>query len=269
MKIDEIAEDQTIEASKVIGTTLAIVAVAAAIAAAIVALVQNIHKIEYFTYTYNANGFRLIWDGAYQETFFFGLIPGDSKGIDSLKMIDPVKIIEPRFESGYYYNGFIYETESQLERVQYQDMINGIYKPDSVNNAYSFEKIINSRPKDPKLVNNDLNKLADNVYEMAKSYAESKTNKPAFIEDYDYSLEVDGLYSINVSEGYTGTLDKAIDTLIKKIKPVKMAYTPKEVEGKNIPIYRNDLKDDKSIPNFVLPYKSWTSTGGIKENSED
>lgn len=241
-------------------------------AMAILDMSANMVTTQSVSYTYQANNFSLIWDGGFRTSYFYGMIPGPTKGLEAMSMIEPVRIIRPQNESGYYYNGYVYSTEAQLQRMQNNDILNGIYTPQNVKSVFSFERIQNHSIKNKDYVNADLDTLADNVYNSIRNSIVNGTQLPAFAEEYDYKLDLDSIYNINVEDKTLSSMQKAKEKLLNQIKPVKIAYIPNLQEGNRFPISRNDTKDDGSIPEFVLPYKSFTSTqggnNGIKENND-
>ncbi|MDE5599447.1 MAG: hypothetical protein K2I49_00750, partial [Ureaplasma sp.] len=219
------------------------------------------------SYTYNSGDLSLIWDGGYRETKFFGMIKSDEQKIEVDKIITPIPIVRPSNLDGYYYNGYLYSDVDDLRYEQVRDILRGKYLPSDIKTVYSFQDITNQSSIDRTYVKDTKEELAEQVFNDLKNWAiQKKTNnnapKPSFVIEHSYKGE-DGIYNVIVND-FPGTLAN----IKEKIRPALIAYKPK-LDSNNYPIYDHIKNEDKSVPSFSLPYKTWVKKDNqIKENPD-
>ena len=268
MKIDGVLKKQKVLGIlKKVGTAIGVIGGVVAGIFMILEMISSFEKTEQVSYTYTNKDLKLTWDGGSRTTRWFGLQQGPTTGIDQMKMLDPIQIIRPNTNSGYYYNGHIYSTENEIRNKQAKDLLSGEYTNEDVYSSYSFERISNESLA-PKYSSKTLSDLVDTIYnELISEASKSKPVWPSFVEEREFSLDEEGIYVINKDK----TQDENIKAIVDNIKPIKIAYLPFTwteeilVNGKTetvdtgVPIskdYEYD-HDDKSIPNYEVPFSTY------------
>ncbi|MDE5599962.1 MAG: hypothetical protein K2I49_03400, partial [Ureaplasma sp.] len=208
------------------------------------------------SYTYDTGDVKLIWDGGWRESRFFGTQVVNSRGIDAGKILDPIQIVRPSKTSGLYYNGTIYPEGADLRFVQTQDILKGKYKPSDIKTVYSFDDVTNQINPNRKYISYSKDELGDRVFDELKIWADSQktrknVEKPKFVYEHTWK---DGIYEIVQND-----FKKTIDNIRKNIRVVQIAYLPKVNESTNFPIFNDTLNEDESIPEYQLPGKTWDS----------
>lgn len=246
-------------------------------------MITNFKKTVKVSYSYVSNDFSLIWDGGYRTSWFYGMIPGDSKGLEAIEIINPIEIVRPNKTTGYYYNGYIFSSPEEVKRVQMNDILKGTYKNKNIKTYYSFEKM-NENGTGNKYYSEKIDDLCDMVYKDVKDYCDKLNNSnsttninkndsskkiehPDFILPNSYSFyDNNKIYEIDT---INKTPQENIDNILAKIQPCLIAYYPTlNKDGTNYPITKDQFKnDDGSAPEYVIPGKNFDlSTGTVKTN---
>lgn len=211
-----------------------------------------------FSYVFESEGTKYIWDGGNETEMLFGIVKISHSNINDMKINNPIEVTKKKIENGYYYNGKIYFDLQTLKRQQLDDILNGrfLYSNSGISIKHSFDN------------------LSNQVYSVKKGF-----NKVGALNDDDYDL-IDDVYKNVVNKdkkyiienvftfanGYTFdknlSIQRNIDNVVEKIKPVKIAMQP-ILNSDNFPI------NGDSIPIYKLPGKSWTTTSGLSENTLD
>ncbi len=229
----------------------------------------NFYKVELSSYIFKSEDVEYIWKGGKDESFFFGLIPGNSRGPEAMKLLDPLEVIGANIVNGYYYNGVVYNDIDTLRAQQLDDVLEGRYHSDNAELTYSLvdltqENNIEDFLKAPTLddlVIKIINKMKTLDFNHPDTWTHSE--KEIFgISDYTYG---NGFYVSN-----SVSLKENINNILNKIKPVWISQLPLlNLSGlyKNMPISDDNAEIDPSICSFELPNNYWTSTGGIISSS--
>lgn len=221
-------------------------------------------RISKFSYYFECEGSKYIWNGGSELKFFFGLITVNQRDITSMKINEPIQVTQQHLNNAYYYNGKEYFDFNTLKRDQLLDILNGRFKyNDSIKTVYSFDKIGNEFIQSSNKVFNEIgtldfkdDDLIDKVYKR--------------VINLDKEIVIDNVYTYGNGFTFDENISKIrnIEELVKNIKPTKVAMKP-ILNDKNMPISNDSNLDDGSVPNYVLPGKSWTSSGGFSYNSID
>ncbi|MDE6473404.1 MAG: hypothetical protein K2K73_03240, partial [Ureaplasma sp.] len=230
-------------------------------------LASIIYKKEYFSYIFETNDVKYIWNGGVEESWLLGLKKGECSTIDDMKLLEPMQVIKPNNLQGYYYNGEIYSDLSLLKTKQLMDVSNGRYINKNFKTVYSLidlEKpdFINEELYDTSL--DKLNKKFLNYVEKAINTGEFKND--SIVKPASYKF---GSYVKNENLSIKGNIEK----ILESIKPTLIAQTPiLNPEGSKysrIPIFKNNTDaNDNSISPYKLPGTSWTADGGLYNNND-
>ncbi len=224
-------------------------------------------KLDKFSYVFESEGNKYIWDGGKERQWLFGLIHEEISSIDDMKMNQPIQVTKQHLVNGYYYNGKIYDDLTTLKRNQLDDILNDRFESDDVGirTVYSFNSLDNTsyigRPQSgsQELVFDNIGTLIDDCDTDLIDYVYQSV-----INDTNSPYANDNVYAY--AGGYTFdqsiAMEKNIEELVDKIKPVKIAMVPKLNNG-GMPI------DGDAIPEYKLPGQSWTSMGGLNQNTLD
>lgn len=215
-------------------------------------------KYEYFSYMFQTEDAKFIWDGGMKATMFWGYVTVDSRDVSDMKLIPPQQITEPCIADGIYYNGKIYDpSEDGWKKDQLYDIMEGRYKgnPD-IKEVWTFKNL----PVVMDGTDTASPDVFDSLDELSNKVIESIKTNPGDSNDL---LETRVVYKY--ANGYTFDGSKAaISEILDNIKPTKVATIP--ILQDNYPI-TNDMTDiDNSLPNYVLPQTSWTSAHGESVN---
>ncbi len=239
-------------------------------------LVQNtfIPKTDYYSYIYTSNdsSIKYIWNGGQKTTMFWGLFTLNENSIDNMKLIQPQKITSAYIKDQYYYDGKLYESLDALKYAQAKDIINGLYTPisNNIKKVFSYQKLTTntpflSRPNDVFEILGDYHDINDSTKETLVNSIYKKiesdilnnvTQSKYFINNSTFANG----NVINSNDAYS--IQKAIDTVINNIKPVKIVQLPNIVDGK--PDYQNI-----EVNEYNIPFNSWSQTKNIEYNNTD
>ena len=213
-----------------------------------------------FSYYFESEGVRYVWNGGSETKILFGLVNITNSSIDDMKINDPLQITKQHINNAYYYNGKEYDDIVDLKTDQLYDILDGKFKyNDSLKQVYTFQNVVNSNSYP---LNNVYDKigvldfknddLIDNVYNAVINRDNKIIANNIFL--YSNGYDFDQAYS-----KYNN-----IQTLLSNIKPIKIARLPL-LKNDLTPISndRNNL-DDGSIPEYQLPGLSWTTSSGFK-----
>ncbi|MDE5553489.1 MAG: hypothetical protein K2I67_02975, partial [Malacoplasma sp.] len=220
-------------------------------------------KYEPKSYIYESDGTQYIWDGGLKSSVFFGLIESDVRTIDSMKLLDPIKLNEPRARDFYYLNGKNYTPNVQDETYlsEYAKALsNGEVESDNIKLLYSFDNATYADSKTiPQGLYEDKDKLSDEVFNSAFVKNESKYTNSEITYKY-----ANGKTAISTG---SDSKEMLIQNLIDNIEPTKIAMLP-NLDQYNYPIKRNDELPDLSINSYVLPGTSYDMKTGKEVSYE-
>lgn len=229
------------------------------IAVSIVEFLLNLVKTEKFSYIFETEDAKFIWNGGEETTFFFGLIPGPVKGPEDMKMLPPQRITRPHIQNQYYYRNKIYDDVVKLKKDQLVDIANGDFSSSKTSLVYKFD---NPNSNDPTFTDSfdeigNINEPNTLVYDI---YQDIVKNGNKYYVESTYEL-ADGniVFDRNLAK------DRQIkDFVDNKIKPIKISLMPNLLNG-----YPTTNELGQEINPFELPEKSWTSFGGYKFNENN
>ncbi len=211
-----------------------------------------IPKYEYFSYMFETDNAKFIWDGGMKATMFWGYLTVDSRDVSDMKLIPPQQITEPCIADGIYYNGKIYDpNEDGWKKDQLYDIMEGRYhgNPD-IKEVWTFKPLPDMVSESPAPDAYDsIDTLYNHVLESIKSGGDFIDTKKVY--KYANGFSLDG--------------GAAINDVLDNIKPTKVATIP--TLQNNYPIVNDESEVDNSLPNYVLPQTSWTSAHGESVNT--
>ena len=231
-------------------------------------------KTNYYSYIYTSNDSSIsyIWNGGQKTTMFWGLLTLKEDGIDKMKLIQPQKITSAYVKDQYYYDGKLYESLDTLKYIQAKDIINGLYVPvsNNIRKVFSYQPIatntpFSSRPSDVfdilgdyrDINNSEKETLVNSIYKKIESDISNNTSQSKYF--------VNNLTFANgnvISSNDTYSIQKAIETVISDIKPIKIVQLPNIVDGK--PDYQNAEENE-----YVIPFNSWSQAKNVEYNNTD
>ena len=220
-------------------------------------------KDEPKSYIYESDGTQYIWDGGLKSSIFFGLVESDVRTIDSMKLLDPIKLNEPRARDFYYLNGKNYTPTVQDETYlsEYAKALsNGEVESDNIKLLYSFDNATYAASKTiPQGLYEDKDSLSDEVFNSAFVKNESKYTNSEITYKY-----ANGKTAISTG---SDSKDMLIQNLIDNIEPTKIAMLP-NLDQYNYPVKRDDELPDQSINSYVLPGTSYDMKTGKEVSYE-
>ncbi len=219
------------------------------------------------SYIYRSGNYEFIWDGGYKQTILYGWVTTGERTIDSMKMLNPIKVTNPRTKDFYYLNGKNYETTQTQQLIEEYARLLSIGRIDSdkikinytLNNYSNLN--VNVKPVD---VFDNIDDLANYVYDYV--FTQNKQDK--FLADYQMYKFTSG--NINTTIPATSNKQDAINKVTSLIKPTYIAMLPK-VDQYNYPLTNNDsITNDNSITEYMLPGNSYDFKSGtiIPESSK-
>lgn len=214
-------------------------------------------KYEPKSYIYKSDGVEYVWDGGLKSSVFFGLIEKDERTVDDMKILNPIKLNEPRASDFYYLNGKNYTPNLQDDDYLRNYAIalkNGEVESDNVKLLYTFDNNTHSPSKTiPTGLYQDTSSLANEVFNSAFVKNESTYVDPNIIYKYANGKTA-------VSTG-SDSKDMLIQNLVDSIQPTKIAMLP-NLDEYNYPVKRDDDLPDGSINTYVLPGTSYDMKSG-------
>lgn len=227
-------------------------------------------KTNYYSYVYENDDVKYIWNGGQKTTMFWGLKPISETTIKDMKLLKPQRVTSASPNTGFYYNGKIYDNLDKLKKEQLIDIINGTYSlidDSKMKLVYSFDEI-------PTDIN--VTKLSNVFNEIGDINSCTISSNPNNLVSYIYNSVVKDLNNNKENGKYFNQMfvfanghvasdinqskEILIDYVVENIKPVKIAQLPVIINGK--PDY-NGLE----LEEYTLPFNSWSITEGIKYNS--
>lgn len=243
-----------------------------AIGSIICDFICNFYKKETFSYIFETEDVKYIWNGGMQESYLFGMIPGNSITIEDMKLIPPIEVVRPNNIQGLYYNGEVFDTEDALKNKQLNDILNNRYNNSDLTKVYSLVDLKNN----DILSNDNLQYYYDEkINNLSTKFSKHLENEIIVNSSFQNNPVIkEGSYKFG-SFVYDNnlTLKENIDSVLKNIKPTFVAQIPKLNDSNSIyskmPIFNDaNNNDDNSLLPYKLPGKSWTSTGGYQTNNE-
>ncbi len=234
---------------------------------AMVAIDAFYPKTNKFSYVFETEGNKYIWNGGEELEWLFGLVTIPISDNKDMKMNKPIQVTKQHLVNGYYYNGKIYDDLNALKRQQLDDILNNRFNYDEsgIKTVYSFNDLDDSiyvgRPHsgNNELVYDNIGTLTDESNKDLMDYVYQSVN-----DDARSPYANDNIYSF--AGGYTFdpnlAMEKNIEQLTDEIKPVKIAMIP-YLNNEHMPI------EQDAIPEYKLPGQSWTSMGGLNQNTLD
>lgn len=229
-----------------------------------------IPKTDYYSYIFETNDVKYIWNGGQKRTMFWGLLPLSETTISSMKLLEPQLITSAYSNDGYYYNGKIYSDLDSLKYQELNDILSGVYQSNdlSIKIVYSFESVN---------TNNDVyTKRPEYILEQIGSVDNCKINNvvDGTVINYMYNKiynEIQNGQKISYKEMFTfangmiasdrfQSKDILIDEVINNIKPIKVVQLPNIVKGK--PDYEGIEENE-----YQLPFNYWSLTSGVVYNN--
>ena len=235
-------------------------------------------KTEYFSYVFENDDTKFIWNGGMKKTMFWGMLPLEQTTIKDIKLNDPIKVVEPNNEEQYYFNGKKYSDLNILKRQQLDLIINGQYNMnDSISTIYSFENA-KSNPINAKTFDNigsyeDILLLNSKTIETFKPqnliqhiYKEIylELNKPKTEWIYHKENFIFEGSGITISPGEN--FDEIVYQILRDIRTVKIVQIPILENGK--PKDFASKEEFEMMNAYELPSYSW-SIEGTKYNTSN
>lgn len=235
-------------------------------------------KTEYFSYIFENDDTKFIWNGGMKKTMFWGMLPLEQTTIKDMKLNDPIKVVEPNNEEQYYFNGKKYSDLNILKRQQLDLIINGQYNiNDSMSTIYSFENA-KSNPVSAKTFNNigsyeDILSLdsksittfePQNLIQYIYKEIYLELNKPKdewIYHKENFIFEGSGI-TISPGENF----DEIVYQILRDIRTVKIAQIPILENGK--PKDFASKEEFEMMNAYELPSYSW-SIEGTKYNGSN
>lgn len=232
----------------------------------------NFFKEKYYSYIFENEDVKYIWNGGYEQEFFFGLFNNPKRDASAMKLLKPMEIIKPNVENTYYYNGKTYDTEDQLKTVQLNDILIGKYDNDiGLNKVYSMYDLTKNNNINPEFVADSITELQTKTTEHIKRV----TNNGNDCSNVDSQLVSPSSYKYgsNYSFDSNYSIAENINRIISDIQPTLLVQTPVLCTGNekyiHTPIFSDvDNGDDGSIKPYNLPLNSWTN-GAINYNDDN
>lgn len=219
-----------------------------------ITFLEEFYGSEEYSYVFECEDTKYIWNGGKEETWAFGLITNNVSDIDDLKILPPMQVTQQHIENGRYYNGKIYTDDAQLKKDQLKDILNNRFNLSKVvKSKFSFSSIDSSLDVPSPLAFTTIEELTDYVFMNIKSSNSSFLTKNIY--SYGNGFTFDPSNSVKYN----------IDSIINNIKATKIAIVPKLLAGK--PISKDTTDDDNSLPFYQLPGKSWTPQNGFVVNN--
>lgn len=227
----------------------------------------NFYKQETFSYIFETEDTKFIWNGGMQETWFYGLIPGNSTTIEDMKLLDPIEVIKPNITQGYYYNGNIFGDVNSLEIKQLDDILNNRYINHDLEKVYSLINLENKNDIDPKFYNNSLKTLINDFSVHVNNVITNDLyDNDSIIKKSSYKFG-SFVYDNNLTK--KDNIQKVLDNIRPSLVSQLPILNPINSKYSRIPIFNdNILGNDGSVDSYKLPGKSWTSTGGLQINND-
>ncbi|MDE6289722.1 MAG: hypothetical protein K2L64_03065, partial [Ureaplasma sp.] len=230
-------------------------------------LASTLYKKEFFSYVFETESVKYIWNGGVEESWLCGIIKGEQTTIDDMKLLNPMQVVKPNNLQGYYYNGKIYGDFSKLKNTQLNDILNGRYSNNKFQKVYSLLNLEKETNPISNLYDDSIVNLVKNVSEHIKNLISNDTfEDDSIVSKSNYKF---GSFVYDDSDTLQNNTNKVLDN----IKPMLIAQlptlNPKGHKLVNKPIY-NDANgyDDGSLKSYKLPGFSWTAEGGYYQNPD-
>ncbi len=254
-----------------IGSAFTIAFAVVDIALAVLDIISGafIPKTKYYSYVYETDDVKYIWNGGQKTTMFWGFKTLSETTIKDIKLLDPQPVTSAYNKDSYYYNGKMYDDLDELKYDELNDLLSGAYKSDdlSIKVVYSFDKlktnsdIYQNRPENVfseigTIGNCKLTQIIDGTvinYMYNKIYQEIQSGKQISYKD------IFTFANGHIANDVYQVKDILIDEVINNIKPVKIVQLPNIVDGK--PNY-----DGNEENTYSLPFNSWTINSGVTYN---
>lgn len=215
-------------------------------------------KTEYFAYKFETpEGLKFIWNGGKKTTAFWGAYSSETT-IDSMKLIQPQKVVYAKAQDSYYFDGIHYDNLDSLKKYQLEKIFyDENYSVENIKSIYSFEHINTSKLFDHRFTNaflqigdeRDLyssftkpeNVVQDVFLNVKNDLTSSLLNGKYYVSNWHFA---NGLVVNDKNQAQEISIKNVVD----KIKPIKIIQLPTLKYGKPID---DDLK-------YELPFISWT-----------
>lgn len=236
------------------------------VALAVLDILSNLVKTEYYSYIFTTEDASFIWNGGKSTSYFFGLIPGKTRGPEAMKIMAPQQVTRPHISNEYYYKQQYYDDVTNLKKDQLVDIASGRLNVENSKLVYSFKNLFGNEESNDQFQSfqkegfenlGDINTpgtLINDVYlDIIGQRTKYTTATPTKLAD--------GTITFDPSQAQDSQINNFVN---QEIKPIKIAMIP-------------NLKDEYPIKNefnqelspFVLPEKEWTSFSGIIQNNKD
>ncbi len=228
-------------------------------------------KTEYFSYVFENDSARYIWNGGKKTTMFWGLLTlGGGSTIEDIKLNKPIKIIDGNSQEQYYFNGKKYNLLEDLKKEQLKQIINGEYLPtQNIKVLYSFI----DKNKYPELFDSNLFASLGSIEDILCSPEEIAGNPKSLIQ-YVY-MEIfreqnlpseswifhdeNFVYGNGITIKPGDSNELAISQIIKNIKATKIAQIP--ILENNKPRDFKTIQEYNEANKYELPQISWDHNG--------
>ncbi|MDE6472915.1 MAG: hypothetical protein K2K73_00675 [Ureaplasma sp.] len=237
------------------------------VAAILEFLASVIYKSEYFSYIFETNDVKYIWNGGFEESWLLGLKKGECSTIDDMKLLEPMQVVKPNNLQGYYYDGKTYGDFSKLKYTQLNDILNDRYSNDKLKKVYSLIDLENEVEPNIEFYSESIDDLLISI----SNHIRELISNDVFDDDQIVKKSTYKFDSFVYDE--LDTLQNNTNKILGSIKPMLIAQIPKlnpkghKLSNKPICNDSNNF-DDCSLKPYKLPGLSWTSNGGYFENDD-
>ncbi len=225
----------------------------------------NFYKVELSSYMFKSADVQYIWNGGWDESFFFGLFSGRSRGPKDMKLLNPIEVVRANISNGYFYNGSIFNDIDTLRTQQLDDIIKGRYCNNAAKICYSLVDLSKGGNVEDFLKASTIDELVNKTIEKLKTI--DLTHPNGWTENEKKIIAIsDYTYGNGIEISNSNSLKENINNILSKIKPVWVTQLPLLNQSgmyTNMPITDDNSQFDPSMQPFELPGEYWTSSGGI------